>query len=107
MHNARCIYLGLLYFRMGGGVMGGSVVGTATRYSSDGSRFKSQWDKRLRLFHTGPGWPWDSPSLLYGAYRRSFPAVERSGVSVDHLPHLSPRFALGGAVTVLPHSPKE
>jgi hypothetical protein len=87
---------------MGGGG-GDGVVGIATGYRPDGSRFEPQGDNRLHLFHTGPALPWDSPSLLYSAYRVSVPGVKRPGLGVDHPPHLSPRFTLGGAVTLLPH----
>jgi len=97
-----CVFTFAL-FQDGRGRGVGSVVGTETRYSSDGSRFESQWDSRLRLFHTGPGWPWDSPSLLYNAYRGSLPGVKRPGFGVGHLSHLLPRFTLGLAITLLPH----
>jgi hypothetical protein len=36
------------------------------------------------IFRTRPDRPWGPPSLLYNAYRISFPGIKRPGRGVDH-----------------------
>jgi len=54
-----------------------SVVGTATRYGSDGSEFDPGGDE---IFSTRPEWPWGPPSLLTRV-TGSFPGIQRPGVA--------------------------
>jgi hypothetical protein len=62
-----------------------SVVGTAIRYGLDD---RGSNPGQGEIFRTSPDRPWVLPSLLYNAYKVSFPGVKRPGRGVYH-PHSS------------------
>ena len=44
-----------------------------------------------KIFHTHPGRPQSTPSLLYDGCHFSFPGVKQPGYDIDHPPLLAPR----------------
>jgi hypothetical protein len=72
-----------------------------TRYRPDSSGFKSRWGATNFSLHICPDRPWGPLTLLYDGYLGYLPAVKRPELPLNAHAHLSPRYRLDRAISIL------